>query len=116
MEDENAARGYLAIQGALRSAQHFNLLQVNESNGRSDAEIGDDEGYVIQVVADRGVTVRITAPRAAQVVGPRGDRLLLSLVRARHQADQIINGRDVALFEVFRAERLDGQRRRLQRS
>ncbi len=114
-EDEHAARRALAVQRALRAAQHLDPFDVEEAHWRRDAEIRHDERHVIEVIADRRIAIRVAATGAAQVVGPRGGRLPLALERTGHRGHEVLDAGDVHLLQRCAAEGLDGEGHRLQR-
>ena len=115
VEDEYATGGSLAVQRALRTAQHFHPVDVDEPDRRRDTEIGDDERHIVEVVADRRVAVCVAAAGAAQIVGTGRDRLALPFEGSRDGAHQIADRGDVLFLQLLAAEGLDGERHLLQR-
>ncbi|MCW2404433.1 hypothetical protein M2336_001062 [Sphingobium sp. B1D7B] len=115
VEDEHTAGRTLAIERALRTAQNLDAVEVEEADRRRNAEVGDHERHVVDIIADGRVAIGSAGAGAADAERARSDRLALALGNTRNRRGEVRDIVDVALLEVLTAERLDGERHFLQR-
>ena len=114
---DGAADRVAAEKSALRSAQHFDRLQIEQVHDRAD-RAGDV--HLIQVQADAGIGVQrevdladaANEERAGGVVA--GDRRAVVRDQVRRVHAEILRGHHAAIGEALRGERRHRDRRVLQ--
>ncbi len=111
---DRADGGVAAPQRALRPAQHFDGIHVEQQRGGA---LGARRIDAVDEQRDFGIGVLGLGAVVADAAHGHGDQAMIALrsgLEARDQVHQVLDGHDVGVIQRSRVQRGDGDRRLLQ--